>query len=52
MGGHVAQVGRKRNSYKILFGKPKGKRPLARPRCLWEDNIKMDISDIGWEVVD
>jgi hypothetical protein len=34
-----------------LIGKPEGKRPLRRPRCGWEDNIKMDKKEIGWEAV-
>jgi hypothetical protein len=42
--GHVERMG-KRNAYKILVGKPEGKRPLERPRCKWEDNIKMDLKD-------
>jgi hypothetical protein len=35
-----------------LVGKPLGKRPFGRPRCKWEDNIKIDLLEIGWEVVD
>jgi hypothetical protein len=42
--GHVARMGKKRIAYRILVGKPEGKRPLGRPRCRWEDNIKMDLS--------
>jgi hypothetical protein len=38
----------KRNAYRILVGKPEGKRPLGRPRRKWEDNIKMDLKEIGW----
>jgi hypothetical protein len=38
--GHVARMGEKRNAYRILVGKPEGKRPLGRPRCRWVDNIK------------
>jgi hypothetical protein len=34
---------KKRNTYRILVGKPKGNRPLGIPRCIWEDNIKMDL---------
>jgi hypothetical protein len=41
--GHVAQMGEKRNAYRIWVGKPEGKRPLGRPRCKWMDNIKMDL---------
>jgi hypothetical protein len=40
------------NAYKILVGKPEGKRPLGRPRRRWEDNIRMDFSEIGWEGMD
>jgi hypothetical protein len=40
--------GRKRNAYRILVGKPKGNRPLGRPRRRWVDNIKMDLREIGW----
>jgi hypothetical protein len=50
--GHVAQIGEKRNVYRLLVGKPKGKRPLGRPRRRWVDNIKMDLLDIGLNVVD
>jgi hypothetical protein len=39
--GHVAQMGEKRNAYRILVGKPEGKRPLGRPRRRWVDNIKL-----------
>jgi hypothetical protein len=41
-----------RNAYNILVGKPKRKRPLGRPSCRWEDNIRMDLREIGWEDVD
>jgi hypothetical protein len=44
--GHVARMGEKRNAYRILVGKPEGKRPLGRPRHRWVDNIKMDITEI------
>jgi hypothetical protein len=50
--GHVAQMGEKRNAYRILVGKLEGKRPLGRPRCRWVDNIKMDLKEIGWGGVD
>jgi hypothetical protein len=39
------------NSYNILVGKPDGKRQLGRPRCRWEDNIRMDLMEPGWESV-
>jgi hypothetical protein len=39
--GHVVRLGEGRGVYRVLVGKPEGKRPLARPRCRWEDNIKM-----------
>jgi hypothetical protein len=37
------------NAYRILVGKPEGKRPLGRPRRRWVNNIKMDLRDIGWD---
>jgi hypothetical protein len=49
---HVARMGEKRNLYRLLVGKPEGKRPLGRPRRRWMDNIKMDLSEIGFSVVD
>ena len=45
--GHVACMWERRGSYKILVGKPEGKRPLERPRRRWEDNIKMDLQEVG-----
>jgi hypothetical protein len=39
------------NAYKIWIGKSEGKRPLGRPRCRWEDSIRMDLREIGWEGV-
>jgi hypothetical protein len=50
--GHVARMGEKRNAYRLLVGKPGGKRPLGRPRRRWVDNIKMDLLEIGWGGVD
>jgi hypothetical protein len=45
--GHVARMGEGRGVYRILIGVPEGKRPLGRPRRRWEDNIKMDLREIG-----
>jgi hypothetical protein len=45
--GHVARTGEGRGVYRILVGRPEGKRPLGRPRYRWEDNIKMDLGEIG-----
>jgi hypothetical protein len=45
--GHVARMGEGRGVYRILVGRPKGKRPLGRPRRKWEDSIKMDLREIG-----
>jgi hypothetical protein len=42
----------KRNYYRILVGKPEGKRPLGRPRRRWLDNIKFDLREIGWDGLD
>jgi hypothetical protein len=49
---HVARMGAKRNAYRILVGKPDGKRPLGRSRRRWVDNIKMDLGEIGWDGMD
>ena len=46
MGGHVAHMGDRRGAYRVLVGKPEGKRPLGRHRCRWEDNIKMDLQEV------
>ena len=43
--GHVARMGERRGIYRVLVGKPEGKRPLGRPRHRWEDNIKMDLQN-------
>jgi hypothetical protein len=45
-------MGEKRNVYRLLVGKPEGKRPLGRPRRRWIDNIKRDLLEIGVSVVD
>jgi hypothetical protein len=50
--GHVARMGEERNVYKVLVGKPEGKRPLGRPRRRWEDGIRMNLREIGFGSVD
>ena len=45
--GHVARMEEERGVHKVLVGKPEGKRPLGRPRRRWEDNIKMDLEEVG-----
>jgi hypothetical protein len=45
-------MGEVRGAYNILVGRPEGRRPLRRPRCRWEDNIKMDLREIGFGDVD
>jgi hypothetical protein len=45
-------MGDKRNAYRILVGKPEGKRPLGRPNRRWVDNIKMDLREMEWDCVD
>jgi hypothetical protein len=51
--GHVARMGAKRDAYRILVGKPGGKRPLGRPRCRWVDDDKTDLRErLGWYELD
>jgi hypothetical protein len=50
--GHVARMGEETKVYKVLVGKPEGKRPLGRPRRRWEDGVRMDLREIGLGVVD
>ena len=45
--GHVARMGEERGVYRVLVGKPNGKRPLGRPRRRWMDNIRMDLQAVG-----
>ena len=45
--GHVARMGEGRGVHRVLVGKPEGKRPLGRPRRIWDDNIKMDLQEVG-----
>jgi hypothetical protein len=47
--GDVARMGEGRGVYRVLVGKPEGKRPLGRPRRRWEDNIKLDLREIGFD---
>jgi len=50
--GHVAFMGERRVADRVLVGKPEGKRPVGRPRHRWEDNIKMDLQEVGWGSMD
>ena len=50
--GHVARMGEERGVYRVLVGKPEGRRPLGRPRRRWEDNIRMDLQEVGCEYMD
>jgi hypothetical protein len=50
--GHVARMGEGRGVYRVLVGKPEGRRPLGRPRRRWEDNIRMDLREVGFAFVD
>jgi hypothetical protein len=47
LGVHMRE---KRKVYRVLVGKPEGKRPLPRPRCRWEDGMRMDLRETGWGV--
>jgi hypothetical protein len=50
--GHVARMVEERGAYRILVGIPEGRRPLGGPRSRWEDNIKMDLQEVGWGCMD
>ena len=50
--GYVARMGERRGMYRVLVGKPEGKRPLGKPRCRWEDNSKMDLQEVGCRGLD
>ena len=50
--GHVARMGEERGAYRVLVGKPEGRRPLGRPRRGWVDNIRMDLQEVGCGYVD
>jgi hypothetical protein len=48
----MAHVGEETKVHKVLMGKPKGKRPLGRPKYRWEDGIRIDLGEIGWGSVE
>jgi len=48
LAGHVARMGERRGVYKVLVGKPEGKRPHRRPRCRWKTNIKTNFQEVEW----
>jgi hypothetical protein len=50
--GHVARMGEGRGVYRVLVGRPEGKRPRGRPGCRWEDNIKLDLQEVGIDGMD
>jgi hypothetical protein len=52
MGGACSTNGENRNAYRLLVGKPEGRRPLGRPRRRWSANIRMDLVEVGWGDVD
>jgi hypothetical protein len=52
MGRASSTNGENRNGYRLLVGKPEGKKPLARTRCKWVDNLKLDLREIGWGRMD
>ena len=50
--GHVARIGEVRGMYRVLMGKPGGKRPVGRPMCRWVDNIRTDLQEVGCGYMD
>jgi hypothetical protein len=48
--GHIARIGKGRDVYRVLVGKPEGNRPLGKLKRRWDDNIKMDIQEVGFRV--
>jgi hypothetical protein len=48
MGWHVAHIGERRGVYRFLVRQPEGRRTFGRPRHKWDDNIKMDLQEVGW----
>jgi hypothetical protein len=52
MGGACSMYRERRGVYRVLVGRPEEKRPLGRPRCRWEDNINMELQEVGLRVMD
>ena len=50
--GHVVRMGEEKGVYRVLMGKPEGRKPLERPRCRWVDNIRMDLPEVGCGYMD
>jgi hypothetical protein len=50
--GHAASTGEKRNAYRIVVGMPQGNTSLGRIRCRWDDNIKINLREVGWGGID
>jgi len=50
--GHVARMEDRRGAYRVLMWRPDGRGPLGRPRCRWEENLKIDIQKVGWGGMD
>ena len=48
----MARMGERKGAYRVLVGKPEGRRPLGRPRHRWEDNIRLDLRTVGWGGID
>jgi hypothetical protein len=46
--GQLALMGKERGAYRVLVGRPEGRRPIGRPKRRWEDNIKVDLLEVGW----
>jgi len=52
LAGHMACMGEEKGVYRVLLGKPEGRRPLGRPRRRWVDNIRMDLQEVGCAYMD
>jgi len=50
--GNVARMGKERGAYRVVLGKPEGRRPMGRPRRRWVDNIRMNLQGVGWGYMD